>query len=128
MPAGKYFRGLTTFDLLGNLLPGTVVLVALLAVFPNPPVPSTPGEYLLAGVFAFSVGHFVQAHASNADGDQRSFDWTWEKARQLARPPEATASEGDGTDVEADSEGRRGLDRICERCSKARPRTHKRRF
>lgn len=104
MPAGKYFRGLTTFDLLGNLLPGTVILIAFVAIFPKPPVPTTPGEYLLAGVFAFSVGHFVQAHASSADGDQRSFDWTWEKARQLARPPVTTDSDEDDEEVETNDE------------------------
>lgn len=104
MPAGRYFRGLTSFDLLGNLVPGLVVLTVFLSVFPDPPIPTSAGGYLLFGVAAFSVGHFVQAHSSRATGDHRSFDWTMNAARQLGRPPGADDSEdiGDTSDESDD--------------------------
>lgn len=104
MPAARYFRGLTTFDFLGNLLPGTVVLAAVLSSLPDPPTPTTPGGYLLFGVVAFSLGHFVQQFSSVATGDRRSFDWTMDAARQQGRAPEA-ADAGD-TDLETGEIGR----------------------
>lgn len=99
VPAGRYFRGLTAFDLLGNLVPGTVVLAAVLASLPNPPTPATPGGYLLFGVVAFSLGHFAQRFASVATGDRRSFDWTMDAARQQRRSPEGAAVGGDDGDT-----------------------------
>ncbi|PSP77168.1 hypothetical protein BRC81_10290 [Halobacteriales archaeon QS_1_68_20] len=59
MPAGRYFRALTVFDLMGNFFPGIVLVTALLVTLSSPPFPSSPGEYLLAGIAALSLGHFV---------------------------------------------------------------------
>lgn len=114
MPAARYFRGLTTFDLLGNLVPGTVVLAAALASLPNPPTPTRPGGYLLFGVVAFSIGHFVQRYASAATGDRRSFDWTMDAARQQGRSPDAD-DEGENADESGDPGSARNP--VCEKLS-----------
>lgn len=83
MPVGRYFRGLTTFDLLGNLVPGVVVLVAVYGVLPSLPFPKSIGGFGLVVVAAFSVGTFVQHHASFATGERRSFRLTMQSAERL---------------------------------------------
>lgn len=103
MPVGKYFRGLTTFDLLGNLLPGMMILIAVMGLLPSPPIPNSVGDYALFAVLAFSIGMFVQHHASAATGERRSFEMTMEGVERL---------EGLATDIdeESDEEGEGGED------------------
>jgi hypothetical protein len=67
---------LTAYDLLGVLVPGIVVLVAVMGFLPDPPIPNDLGEYGLFTVFAFCTGALVQAHASEAVGPLETFDKT----------------------------------------------------
>jgi len=83
MPVGRYFRGLTAYDLLGNVVPGLIALLAIVGFLPNPPLPTTLGGYGLFVVIAFGVGAIIQAHASRAIGERQSFDKTMESVEQL---------------------------------------------
>lgn len=83
MPVGRYFRGLTSYDLLGNLVPGVIALIAIMGFLPSPPIPGTLGGYALFAVIAFSVGAIVQAHASIAVGERESFDKTLKGVERL---------------------------------------------
>lgn len=91
MPVGRYFRGLTAFDLLGNLVPGTILLTFIVAFLPDPPIPESLGSFALFSVLAFSVGSIVQAHASKAVGDRVNFKRTMISAEDLPN------LSGDGT-------------------------------
>jgi hypothetical protein len=99
MPIGRYFQGLTTFDLLGNLLPGTVVILAVYGFLPSLPLPESVGGYGLFALTAFSIGMFVQYHASFATGERRSFRWTIRNAERLEnltkRPGDADGPDRD---------------------------------
>lgn len=83
MPAGRYFRGLTAYDVLGNIVPGTVALVATMGFLPSSPVPSDLGQYGLFVIVAFSVGAIIQAYASKAVGRLDSFDRTMDGVEAL---------------------------------------------
>ncbi|MFB6176493.1 MAG: hypothetical protein ABEI99_05005 [Halobaculum sp.] len=83
MVVGRYFRGLTSFDLLGNLIPGFLTTVAFLLFLPGPRLPSTLLGHALFVVVAFVVGSVVQAHASRAGGQRTSFDKTMSAAESL---------------------------------------------
>ena len=83
MPLGRYFRGLTSFDLLGNLIPGLLTLLAVLLFLPGPPLPSDLLGYSFFVVLAFVVGSVVQAHASKAGGERTSFEKTMQAAESL---------------------------------------------
>lgn len=77
---GRYFRGLTAFDLLGNLVPGVVVLVGILG-FVHVDIP----ELGIAGigftiVCAFALGGFIQGHASSVTGERETFKLTIQTA------------------------------------------------
>lgn len=103
MPAGRYFQGLTTFDLLGNLIPGTVVTTAIIALLPSVHAPGSIPEYFLAGIAAFSFGHFIQKHASSASGDRQTFEQTMDAVRGGRLEDEKESSEtGDSDEVETD--------------------------
>lgn len=97
MPVGRYFQGLTTFDLLGNVIPGVVVLVAIYGLLPSPPLPEGVGGFGLFAVVAFSVGMFVQHHASFATGERRSFRLTMQSAERLEN---LTKTTGEGDEAE----------------------------
>lgn len=83
MPVGRYFRALTAYDLLGNLVPGVIMTIAVLGFLPSPPIPSTVGGYALFSVVAFTVGSVLQAHASEAVGARNSFKKTITGAESL---------------------------------------------
>lgn len=112
MPVGKYFRGLTTFDLLGNLLPGVVGLLAILGLLPSPPIPDSVGDYGLFAVLAFSLGMFVQYHASAATGERQTFEMTMEGVERL----EGLATEGEASNEEENvGNSHNGEKDICQR-------------
>jgi len=104
VPVGRYIRGLNSYDLLGNLIPGIVVLVVTLGVFANPPIPDNLGEYALFAVLAFLVGGSIQSVASTAVGSRKHFDWTMSGAE------ERTESEIVDTDEDPDEDSGEGLD------------------
>lgn len=83
MPVGRYFRGLTAYDLLGILIPGVIAVIAIMGFTPSPPIPDSIGSYALFAVIAFSIGAIVQAHASTAVGKRESFDKTMEGVERL---------------------------------------------
>lgn len=101
MPVGRYFRGLTAYDLLGNIIPGVVGLVAILGFLSSPPFPDSLGEYGLSAIFAFALGGVIQAYASKAVGEQRSFDITMDSVEAL---PSLQYSEGDSDAVETEDD------------------------
>lgn len=109
MPVGRYFRGLTSYDLLGNLVPGVIALIAILGFLPSPPIPGTLGGYALFAVIAFCVGAIVQAHASIAVGERESFDKTLKGVERLPNLSETVGEndegEGDGETDEGNSNG-----------------------
>ncbi len=74
--AGEYAQTLNAFDLLGNLIPGLVVVFGLFG-FVHRDVPAlgvaTTGGTL---VVAFVLGSFVQRHASLVSGKRETFELT----------------------------------------------------
>jgi hypothetical protein len=84
MPVGRYFRGLTAYDLLGNIVPGVVALVVTMGFLPSPPIPDTLGEYGLFTAIAFAVGAVLQPYASKAVGRRESFDETMDSVEELS--------------------------------------------
>ena len=78
MPIGRYFRGLSAYDLLGNLVPGVVGLLTFVGFTHNPPIPDSLGGFALFAAIAFIIGNVIQAHASEAVGKPRSFVRTME--------------------------------------------------
>lgn len=100
MPAGRYFQGLTTFDLLGNFIPGVIIIVGMMMLFPSIPTPSSVGGYFLVGLAAFSLGHFVQHHASYATGDRQTFERTMDTVRGGQLDNEG--DDADNNEIESD--------------------------
>lgn len=83
MPVGRSLRLLTSYDLLGFFIPGSIVSLSIIVFLPIPPIPNTLGGYGLFAIFAFVIGALVQYHAAYATGDRRSFEWTMEDAEML---------------------------------------------
>jgi len=106
MPVGRYFRGLTAYDLLGNIIPGVVGLVVILGFLSSPPFPDSLGEYGLFAIFAFALGGVIQAHASTAVGQQRSFNITMDSVEALPslQYSEAESDKADTENSEAGTE------------------------
>lgn len=83
MAVGRFFQGLTAFDLLGNLIPGSVALLAALGFAANPILPSSLGGTVLFAGGGFILGSVIQAHASAATAKPKTFDWTLQYAEEL---------------------------------------------
>lgn len=106
MPVGRYFRGLTAYDLLGNIVPGVIALVAIMGFLPSPHIPDNLGEYGLFTIVAFSLGAIIQAHASKAVGQRESFDKTMDSVEDLpSLQYSEDDTEGDGDD-DRDTDGK----------------------
>lgn len=84
MSVGRYVRGLNAYDLLGNLIPGTIGLVAIIGFLSSPPIPNDVGEYGLFIAVAFVIGAINQAYASKAAGSRESFDKTMNSVEDLS--------------------------------------------
>ncbi|AZH26844.1 hypothetical protein [Haloplanus aerogenes] len=108
MPVGRYFRGLTAYDLLGNLVPGTILLIMTMGFLPSPPIPESLGEYGLFTIIAFSLGSIIQEYASKAVGDRKHFDETIDTVEQL--PNTIAGSEEDEEENETEPEEDEGED------------------
>lgn len=110
MPTARYLRGFTVFDVLGVFVPGVVTLTGLLLLRADPPAPSAAWEYLLFAIAAFSIGHLVQAYASKATGDRKTFENTLDDARRPTDDSERSSTTGDeegastGDDGQADGD------------------------
>lgn len=96
MPVGRYFRALTAYDLLGNLVPGVVMTIAVMGFLSSPPLPQSLGGYGVFTVIAFTVGSVIQAHASEAVGRRNSFEKTITGAERLPSLTEANGTTADG--------------------------------
>lgn len=109
MPVGRYFRGLTAYDLLGNIVPGVVTLVVTIGFLPSPPIPSTLGEYGLFTAVAFAIGAILQPYASKAVGRRKNFDETMDSVEELSSlqyQEDESESSDDGDSPEDETEGR----------------------
>lgn len=106
MPVGRYIRGLNSYDLLGNLLPGIVALVVTLGVFATPPIPSDIGEYALFVVIAFLTGGLIQSIASTVVGRREHFDLTMMSAEERTESALADRGEGSGSSERRDDENK----------------------
>lgn len=99
---GRYFRGLTAYDLLGNLVPGIVVVAGIIGFLRPPPVPSTIGEHALALIAAFAIGGLVQEHASIATGKRVTFERTIKNTEYPKSTLKDTGNDSPGTDEDVD--------------------------
>ncbi len=104
MAIGRYFRGLSAYDLLGNLLPGVVGLLAVLGVTNNPPIPQTIGGVALFAAFAFIIGSSIQSHASQAVGEPRSFVRTMQAAETVPSLQYAAGDEETNENTDSDDD------------------------
>lgn len=104
VPVGRYIRGLNSYDLLGNLIPGIVALVVTLGVFTTPPIPDSIEEYALFAVIAYLVGNLIQSVASFAVGDRKHFDRTMSDAETRTKSVLAETKVGSGSDEPPDEE------------------------
>lgn len=84
MPFGRYFQGLTAFDLLGNLVPGLTVTIFAIGFLPDSPYPTEIGGFGLFILSAYILGVLLQRHASLAFGDRNHFDKTMEGVETLS--------------------------------------------
>lgn len=77
MPVGKVFGPLSVFDLLGNYIPGLVLLSSISLLLPERIVGNILHSSFMTvfvfGVIAFALGHLVQNHAAQAVGQRETF-------------------------------------------------------
>ncbi|MDZ5812401.1 hypothetical protein U4E84_13710 [Halorubrum sp. AD140] len=104
VPVGRYIRGLNSYDLLGNLIPGIVALVVTLGVFTTPPIPDSIEEYALFAVIAYLTGNLIQSVASTAVGDRRHFDRTMSDAEMRTKSELAEAETESSSDEPSDGQ------------------------
>lgn len=102
MPVGRYIRGLNSYDLLGNLIPGIVALVVTLGVFTTPPIPDSIEEYALFAIIAYLVGNLIQSVASFAVGNRKHFDRTMSDAEMRTKSELAETEVESGSDETPD--------------------------
>lgn len=95
MSVGDYIRGLNIFDLLGVLIPGTVVLTVSLVVYSDPPFPGNVGQYALFALSAYIIGSVIQSVASSFVGDRKHFDRTISDAEVRSESELANTNESD---------------------------------
>lgn len=109
---GRYFRGLTAYDLLGYLIPGLILLGGIYGVSHV-----TVQDIGIVGigvslVGAFVLGGFVQRHASVATGDRETFDLTIRSSTELSTQDE---SDDDSPDTDTNSTDDSCLARLANR-------------
>ncbi|NEU58778.1 hypothetical protein [Halorussus sp. MSC15.2] len=77
MPIGRIFGDLSVFDLLGNFVPGILLMGSIIALLPPDRVTqigSSPlAAVFLLGVVAFALGHLIQSYAARAVGKRETF-------------------------------------------------------
>lgn len=106
---GRYFRGLTAYDLLGNVIPGLILLSGVFGLLPVTVENVGIVEASATLVTAFVLGGFVQRHASKATGNRKSFELTikaTEKPTRLEEEPEPDEDEANDSENASNSESR----------------------
>jgi len=93
---GRYFRGLTAYDLLGYLIPGLILLGGLYG-FSH----VTVQDIGIVGVgvslvSAFVLGGFIQRHASIATGERETFNLTISSTTELSLGDKSDDDTADG--------------------------------
>ncbi|WP_135823678.1 hypothetical protein [Halorussus ruber] len=77
MPIGRIFGDLSVFDLLGNFVPGILLMGSVIVLLPPDRVTqigSSPlATVFLLGVVAFALGHLIQSYAARAVGKRETF-------------------------------------------------------
>jgi hypothetical protein len=77
MVVGRIFGDLSVFDLLGNFIPGLIILMSISLIFPSTAVSMVYNGGLviifLLSVIAFVLGHLIQSYASQAVGTRETF-------------------------------------------------------
>lgn len=91
MPIGRVFGDLSVFDLLGNFVPGVILLGSFLLLFPANHVVRVASSPLAAvfvlGVIAFALGHLIQSYAALAVGQRETFRNSILLHQSLGRSP-----------------------------------------
>lgn len=105
MAVGRYFRGLTAYDLLGNLVPGALTLIFVMGFLSSPPVPTSVGGYGLFAVVAFAVGSIIQAHASEAIGKRVNFNKTMAGVEELPHLSQKVPDKEEDEEEQDEEEG-----------------------
>lgn len=77
MPIGRVFGDLSVFDLLGNFVPGIILMTSIFLLLPGKRVHQISTSPLVAvfvlGVIAFALGHLIQSYAAQAVGQRETF-------------------------------------------------------
>jgi hypothetical protein len=91
MPIGRIFGDLSVFDLLGNFVPGLILLSTLFLVLPSDramqALSSPLAAVFLLGVVAFALGHLIQSYAAKAVGSRETFRNSIFLHQSLGRSP-----------------------------------------
>lgn len=101
---GRYFQGLTAYDLLGNLIPGLIVLGGLYGTAHVELQQIGLVETGASLVVAFIIGGFLQRHASIAAGRRETFDRTIRATRKLSAVSQETTGDEETNEEETDEE------------------------
>lgn len=100
MAVSRIFNQFTLFDIFGNLIPGTIVLAALVSVLPMENVTQIAfaplGVQFLLAIIAFALGHVTQQHASEAAGKRETFKFTILSAQSYDTSPSTELEDYDG--------------------------------
>lgn len=77
MPVGRIFGDLSVFDLLGNFVPGVVLMASVVLFLPTDraiQLANSPlAAVLVLGVISFIAGHLIQSYAAEAVGERETF-------------------------------------------------------
>jgi hypothetical protein len=77
MPVGRIFGDLSVFDLLGNFVPGVVLMASVVLFLPTDraiQLANSPlAAVLVLGVVSFIAGHLIQSYAAEAVGERETF-------------------------------------------------------
>lgn len=97
MAVQNVFRDLTVFDILGNFIPGVIVLISVVLILPRETAESistsSTNTQLILAIVAFSLGHILQQHASVAAGKRETFKNTLISARTGGYEPSTDFSD-----------------------------------
>ncbi|MEZ3145039.1 hypothetical protein [Halobaculum sp. MBLA0143] len=105
---GRYFRGLTAYDLLGNLIPGLILLGGIYG-FSHVSVQDVGVVAIgVSLIGAFVIGGFIQRHASVATGNRETFDLTIDSTTDLSTENESDDNKENKSDA-GDTTDRSGL-------------------
>ncbi|SEV99378.1 zinc-binding metallopeptidase family protein [Natrinema salifodinae] len=91
MPLGRVFGDLSVFDLLGNFVPGVVLMGSVLLLVPSDRLEEVTSPslavVLVLGVITFALGHLIQSYAARAVGQRETFRNSILLHQSLGRSP-----------------------------------------